>query len=85
MNRVNLSELNSNITKTSFRRDSEYLKHSVFNSYQSEALIIRYMKMLENKDVSLVHSMIPLGSCTMKLNATTEMMVQKILHFKIVN
>ena len=46
----------------------------MFNIHHSEAEIVRYMKKLENKDVSLVHSMIPLGSCTMKLNSTTEMM-----------
>jgi len=54
-------------------RTSEYLQHPVFNSYQSEHEMLRYIKQLENKDLSLVHSMIPLGSCTMKLNATTEM------------
>jgi hypothetical protein len=43
--------------------------------FQPETNIVRYMKSLENKDISLVHSMIPLGSCTMKLNSTTEMMV----------
>ncbi len=55
------------------RRNTPYLEHSVFNSYQSEHEMLRYLKRLENKDLSLVHSMISLGSCTMKLNATTEM------------
>ncbi len=54
-------------------RTSEYLQHDVFNQNHSELAILRYMKYLENKDISLVHSMIPLGSCTMKLNATAEM------------
>ena len=57
-----------------FQRTSQYMTHPVFNSHHSETDIVRYMKRLENKDVSLVHSMIPLGSCTMKLNSTTEMM-----------
>ncbi len=48
-------------------RKSKYLQHPIFNSYRSETDILRYMKYLENKDLSLVHSMIPLGSCTMKL------------------
>ncbi|MCX2742024.1 aminomethyl-transferring glycine dehydrogenase [Pontibacter anaerobius] len=54
-------------------RKSEYLKQEVFNRHHSEHEMLRYMKHLENKDISLVHSMIPLGSCTMKLNATAEM------------
>ncbi|GAB2551626.1 aminomethyl-transferring glycine dehydrogenase [Rufibacter soli] len=54
-------------------RTSEYLQHEVFNKYHSESEILRYMKYLENKDFSLTHGMIPLGSCTMKLNATAEM------------
>ncbi len=55
-------------------RNSLYLQHPVFNCHHSETEMLRYMKSLENKDLSLVHSMIPLGSCTMKLNATTEML-----------
>lgn len=54
-------------------RESEILQHPVFNSYHSETEMLRYLKKLENKDVSLAHSMIALGSCTMKLNATAEM------------
>ncbi|HEX7358428.1 MAG TPA: aminomethyl-transferring glycine dehydrogenase [Ignavibacteriaceae bacterium] len=57
-----------------FKRTSSFLTHPVFNSYTSETDILRYMKSLENKDLSLVHSMIALGSCTMKLNGTTEML-----------
>jgi glycine dehydrogenase len=57
-----------------FVRTSKYLEHQIFNTYRSETDILRYMKYLENKDLSLVHSMIALGSCTMKLNATTEML-----------
>ena len=55
-------------------RKSSYLTHPVFNTHHSEHEMLRYIKQLENKDLSLTHSMIALGSCTMKLNATTEMM-----------
>ena len=57
-----------------FRRQSAFLTHPVFNSYLSETEMMRYIKRLENRDISLVHSMIPLGSCTMKLNAAAEML-----------
>ncbi|MBD2767037.1 aminomethyl-transferring glycine dehydrogenase [Hymenobacter sp. BT664] len=58
---------------TALVRTSEYLTHPVFNTHHAEHELLRYMKQLENKDLSLAHSMIPLGSCTMKLNATAEM------------
>ena len=54
-------------------RQSAFLSHEVFNRYHSEHGMLRYLKSLESKDLSMVHSMISLGSCTMKLNATTEM------------
>ncbi|RPI06371.1 MAG: glycine dehydrogenase (aminomethyl-transferring) [Ignavibacteriae bacterium] len=57
-----------------FQRMSAYLRHPVFNSYHSETAMMRYLKSLENKDLSLTSSMIPLGSCTMKLNAATELL-----------
>jgi glycine dehydrogenase len=55
------------------RRTTEYLTHPVFHQFRAEHEMLRYIKRLENRDLSLVHSMIPLGSCTMKLNATAEM------------
>ncbi|WP_209329656.1 aminomethyl-transferring glycine dehydrogenase [Lunatimonas salinarum] len=55
------------------QRHSEFLTHEVFNRYHAEHEMLRYIKKLESKDLSLVHSMISLGSCTMKLNATSEM------------
>lgn len=54
-------------------RTSNFMTHPVFNNYHSEHEMLRYIKLLESKDLSLCHSMISLGSCTMKLNATTEM------------
>ena len=57
-----------------FKRTTPFLQHDVFNSHRSETELLRYMYKLESRDLSLVHSMIPLGSCTMKLNATAEMM-----------
>ncbi len=54
-------------------RGSAFLEHEVFQRFHSETEMLRYLKRLENRDLSLAHAMIPLGSCTMKLNATTEM------------
>ena len=72
INLNNIDDLKYNISENQFR-NSEFLSHDVFNKYHTEHEILRYMKRLENKDLSLVHSMISLGSCTMKLNSTTEM------------
>lgn len=55
------------------QRKTPYLRHPVFNAHHSETEMLRYLKQLENKDLALNQSMIPLGSCTMKLNATSEM------------
>jgi glycine dehydrogenase len=75
-NTIDVSTLTDNIELTwdnEFKRTSAYLTHEVFNSFHTEHEMLRYIKRLENKDLSLVHSMISLGSCTMKLNATAEM------------
>ena len=58
---------------SSLQRSGEILSHPVFSAHHSESKMMRYLKSLENKDLSLVHSMIPLGSCTMKLNAASEL------------
>ena len=62
------------ISTSNLSRQSPFLTHPVFNSYHSESEMMRYIKRLENKDLSLVHSMIALGSCTMKLNAASELL-----------
>ncbi|MEH2152906.1 aminomethyl-transferring glycine dehydrogenase [Nostoc sp.] len=63
----------SGLKGETFSRESTYLTHPVFNRYHSETELLRYLHKLESKDLSLTTSMIPLGSCTMKLNATAEM------------
>lgn len=67
------SSSNGTSLPENLKRTSKYLQNPVFNVHHSETEMLRYMKKLENKDLSLNMSMIPLGSCTMKLNATTEM------------
>jgi glycine dehydrogenase len=67
-----LGEIGSAIPPA-LRRSSDFLQHPVFYRHHSETDMLRYLKQLENKDLSLAHAMISLGSCTMKLNATTEM------------
>ncbi|RLN23218.1 glycine dehydrogenase (decarboxylating), mitochondrial-like [Panicum miliaceum] len=66
-------EVSSSIP-SSLARGSPYLTHPIFNMYHTEHELLRYLHKLQSKDLSLCHSMIPLGSCTMKLNATVEMM-----------
>ncbi len=63
------------------QRSSDFLTHPVFNSYLSETEMLRYIHRLQERDLSLTHSMIPLGSCTMKLNATAEMLLITLPEF----
>lgn len=71
----NVAIKNSSVISSSeLNRKSAYLTHPIFNSFHSESEMMRYIKRLENKDLSLVHSMISLGSCTMKLNAASELL-----------
>ncbi|MGZ3958675.1 MAG: aminomethyl-transferring glycine dehydrogenase, partial [Flavisolibacter sp.] len=69
------------IIPVSLNRTSEFLTHPVFNNHHSETLMMRYIRSLESKDFSLVHGMIPLGSCTMKLNAASEMIPLSWAHW----
>ena len=69
---VNIGECSIGIPPH-LNRTSKFLTHPTFNSYHSESEMMRYLKTLENKDISLTHSMISLGSCTMKLNAAAQM------------
>ena len=70
---VSSSKTNNLINGTEFARTTPYLTHPTFNKYHNEHAMMRYIKKLENKDYSLCHGMIPLGSCTMKLNAASVM------------
>jgi len=71
---VKLAEIEADSIPAALKRKSAFLKQPVFNSYFSETEFLRYLKRLESKDLSLAVAMIPLGSCTMKLNATSEML-----------
>lgn len=71
-----IEEINQDVVNTfpdELSRSSAFMTHDVFSKYHTETKMMRYIKRLENKDLSLVHSMISLGSCTMKLNAATEL------------
>jgi len=70
---ASVSKENESVISAENLRTDGVFTHSVFSSYHSESKMMRYLKRLENKDLSLVHSMIPLGSCTMKLNAASEL------------
>ncbi len=71
--KINLDEPENLFLPEKIIRKTPFLTHPVFNSYHTESQMMRYLKRLENKDLSLAHSMISLGSCTMKLNAASEM------------
>ena len=76
---------NASAVPASLKRTSSILTHSVFSSFHTETEMLRYITRLENKDLSLNHSMIPLGSCTMKLNATTELAPLSWRHFSSIH
>ncbi|KAG9777198.1 hypothetical protein KCU88_g4564, partial [Aureobasidium melanogenum] len=69
-----IKKVNDDSLPQDLQRQTPYLTHPVFNQHHSETQLLRYIHHLQSKDLSLVHSMIPLGSCTMKLNGTTEML-----------
>ena len=74
---VSSSDISDNLKSripSTLERKTDFMQHLVFHAYHSEHEMLRYLKRLENKDLSLAHSMISLGSCTMKLNASTEML-----------
>jgi glycine dehydrogenase len=70
---LGLSDGKSSSVSKEFKRSSSFLTHPVFNTYRSETAMLRYLRTLADRDLALDRTMIPLGSCTMKLNATTEM------------
>ena len=70
---IDVETINHSPIPEHYRRNSSFMTHPVFNQHHSETEMLRYMKRLESKDIALNHSMIALGSCTMKLNATAEM------------
>jgi len=70
---VNLINNETEPVKNELARNSKFLQHPIFNSYHSETSMLRYLRTLADRDLALDRTMIPLGSCTMKLNATTEM------------
>lgn len=78
-------EKGTNAIPEELKRKSGILHHEVFNKHHSEHEMLRYIKKLENKDLSMVHSMISLGSCTMKLNATSEMIPLSWTHFNSIH
>ncbi len=80
-----ITELTQDSNIGNLKRSSEFLKHEVFNKYHSETALMRYIKKLERRDLALNHSMISLGSCTMKLNAAAEMLPLSMPHWNSIH